>query len=120
VKLAGYDTERQFRMFRNGDPVQARNHSEPEVQHVKQDKEKQDDAGDSLNQVEPVARVRVVQVVGPRFHSDHQTVDGVVDERYKDAANLNEQDVRDRLEIGNRIVEMLFAAERFRVRVKVL
>jgi hypothetical protein len=57
---------------------------------VESDEEKQNHSGDSLDQVKPVARVRVVKIIRPRLHSDYQPIDGVIDERYKDSANLDE------------------------------
>jgi len=87
---------------------------------VKKDEEKQDHARDSLNQVKPVSRIRIGQIVGPRFHRDHQTIDCVIDERYKDAADLDEENVGDRLEVAHRVVEVVRAGKRFRVRVKML
>jgi hypothetical protein len=77
--------------------VQAGNQAKAEVEHVKQDKEEENDAGDALDQIEPVARVRIGQIVWPRFPRDHQAVDGVIDERYKDAADFDEKDVGNRL-----------------------
>jgi len=43
----------------------------------------------------------------------------VIDERYKDAADLDEKYVRDRLEIVDRLVEIVRAGQRFGIRVKV-
>ena len=61
---------------------------------MESDKEEQDDSGDSLNQIKPVAWVWVREIVGPCFPGDYQTIDRVVDERYKDADNLHKEDVR--------------------------
>jgi len=44
----------------------------------------------------------------------------VIDERYKDAADLDEENVGDRLEVAHRVVEVVRAGQRFRVRVKML
>jgi len=62
---------------------------------MKCNEEEEDDPGDSLDQVEPVPRVRIIEVIGSRFNCNHQSIDCVIDERYKDAANLDEEDVRD-------------------------
>ncbi len=91
----------------------ARDHSEAEIEHVESDKEEQNDAGDSLDQVKPVARIRIREIVWPRFHRDHQTIDGVIDERYKDAADLDEKDVGNRLEIFDGVIEIRRSGERF-------
>ena len=59
--------------------VQSRNHSKPEVEHVESDKEEQNYTSDSLNQIKPVARIRVREIVWPRFHRNHQAVYSMVD-----------------------------------------
>ena len=71
-----------------------------------------------MDQIEPVAWIRIVQIVGPRLDRDHQTVDGVIDERYKDSAGFHEQDVRDRLQVLNGGIEFGCAVERLRIRVE--
>ena len=86
---------------------------------MKGDEEKQDHACDSLNQVKPVSGVRVGQVVRPRFHRDHKTVDGVIDERYKDSTDLDEDNVRNRLQVLHGVIEIAGAAQCFRVCVEV-
>ena len=70
--------------------------------------------------IEPVARVRVVQIIRPRFDGDYQSIDGVIDERYKDSANLDEQDIRNRLQVFDGIVEICCSGERLRVCVEML
>src|ERR1051326_8570540 len=119
AKLARDDIKSLVRIIGHGQVVQAGNHPKPEVEHVKKDEEEENDAGDALDQVEPVARVRIVQVVGPRFDGDHEPVDGVIDERYKDAADLDKQDVRNRLQVDDRAIEILRAGQRLRVGIKV-
>ena len=57
---------------------------------MKRDEEKKDYARDPLDQIKPVSRIRIGQIVWPRFDCDYQAIDGVIDERYKDSANLDE------------------------------
>jgi hypothetical protein len=104
--------------MRNRDRIEARYHAKPEIKNVESDKEEQDYSGDSLNQIEPVSRIGIRQIVGPGFPRDHQAIDGVVDERYKDAANFDEKDVRDRLEIFDRVIKIRCSAESFGVGIK--
>jgi hypothetical protein len=113
MKLTGDDVESEVGSVRDRSTVESGNHAEPEVEHVKKDEKEENNAGKSLNQVEPVARVGISEVVGPRFHCDYKTVDGVIDERYKDAADLDEENVRNRLKIVDRFVEIGRAAQRF-------
>jgi hypothetical protein len=79
AKFACDNVESFTGMRRNGLVVQSRNQSKAEVEHVEKDEEEQNYTGDSLNQVKPVARIRIGEVVGPRFHCNHQPVNGVVD-----------------------------------------
>jgi len=99
--------------------VQTRYHAEPEIQHVESDKEEQNYAGDSLNEIEPITRIRIGKVVWPCFNCYYQSVYSVVDQRYKDAANLNEKNVRDRLQILHRIVKVCSAGKSLGIGVKV-
>lgn len=79
---------------------------------MEENEEKENDASDSLYQVEPVTRVRISQIIWPGFNRNHQPVDGVIDERYKDAADLDEEYVGDRLEIAYRVVKIGRAGQR--------
>src|SRR6267378_8680439 len=106
AKLTRYDIESLVRMGGHRDTVQSRDHSKPEIQDVKRNKEEQDDSGYPLHEIEPVARVRVSQVVGARFSGNHQAVDGVIDEGYKDAANFHEDNVGDRLQVLYSVIEI--------------
>ena len=67
VKLAGDDVESLFGLCGDGNPVKSRESSQPEIEHVKSDKEEQNDSGYALDQVKPVTRVRIGEIVGPRF-----------------------------------------------------
>jgi hypothetical protein len=51
----------------------------------KSDEEEENHPRHALDGVEPVARVRVGEVVRPRLPRDEEAVDGVVDERDEDA-----------------------------------
>ena len=66
-------------MMRNRKRVQSRYQPEPEIQNVKRDKEKQNDAGHSLNRIEPISRIRVMQIVRTRLDRNHQSINGVID-----------------------------------------
>src|SRR2546422_10665834 len=83
------DAERGICMRGYGSSIESRNQTEAEVENVKGNKEKQDNAGDALNQVKPISGIRVGKIIGSRLDCDHQAIDGVVDERYKDSANLD-------------------------------
>ena len=85
---------------------------------MKRDEEKKNDAGNSLNQIEPVSWVRVGQIIRPRLDRNYQTVDGVIDERYKDATDFHEDNVGNWLQVLDRIIEIGCAAERLGVRVE--
>src|ERR1043165_10161069 len=85
---------------------------------MESDKEEKNYSGNSLNRVEPVSRIRVIQVVRPRFDCDHQTVNSMVDKRNENSTNFYEQYVRNGLEILNGVIEIRWTCERFRVRIK--
>ena len=90
VKLSRNDLKAPLGIMGHRNVVQSWYQPKPEIQHVKSNKEKQDDSGYSLDGVEPVARIWIGQVIRPRLHGDHQTIDGMIDERYKDSANFHE------------------------------
>jgi len=85
---------------------------------MESDKEEQDYSGDSLNQIEPVARIWIREIVGPCFPGDYQTIDGVIDERYKDAAYLDEKDVGYRLEILYGVIKIRRSGQSFGIGIK--
>ena len=99
--------------------IKTRYQAEPEIQDVEGDKEKQNYAGDSLNEIEPITRIRIGKVVWPCFNCYYQSVYSVVDQRYKDAANLDEKNVGNRLQILYRIVKVCGAGKSFGIGVKV-
>src|SRR5919197_1548646 len=119
-ELAAHDVESLVVVGGDRQLVQARDESEAEVQDVEGDEEEEDDARHALDGVEPVARVRVGEVVGPRLPGDEQPVDGVVDEGDEDADDLDEEDVGDGLEVFDRVVEVAGPGHRLRVGVEVL
>ena len=86
---------------------------------MESDKEKQDDSSDSLNQIEPVAGIWIHEIVWPCFNRNDQTVDGVIDERYKDAAYLDEKDVGYRLEILYGVIKIRRSGQSFGIGIKV-
>ena len=57
--------------------------------------------------------------VRPHLPRDEEAVDGVVDERDEDAANLDEDDVRDGLEVSDGVIKVGRAGHRLRVGVEV-
>ena len=80
---------------------------------MKGDEKEEHDTGDTLNQIEPIAWIGVVQIIRSRFYCDHQPIDGVINERYKDAAGFYKDDVGNRLQILNRIVKVSGSGQRF-------
>src|ERR1044071_3153406 len=123
TKLALDDRECLVRMMRDRSAVslQARNDAEAHIQHVKGDEEEENHARDALNRVEPVARVRVRQIVRTRFPRNDQAVDGVIDQRNEDEEDFDQQDIGNTLQGCDRFVEVANArvrVDRFRVGVK--
>ena len=72
---------------------------------MKSNKEEEYYAADALNQIEPVAWIGIIQVIGPRFDGDEHPIDRVIDERYKDSPDFHKKDVRDRLQVFHCVVE---------------
>src|SRR2546426_7431876 len=107
------DRETLIRMCGHGQIIQPGNQTEPKIQNMKRNEEKQNDSRHALNRVEPISRIRVVQVIRPRLDRNHETVQRMINQRNENAANLNEQDVRNRLKVLNRIVEISRTGERF-------
>ena len=106
VELIGNDTERFRAVSSNRLHVQTRYQTEPEIQDVERDKEEENYAGDSLNEIEPVSWVRVGQVIRSSLNRDYQAVYSMIDQRYKDAADLHKQNVRNRLEIFHSVIKL--------------
>ncbi len=98
--------------------VQAGNQSEAEVEYVEKDKAEEKDARDALHEVEPVARVLVSEIVRAHLEGDEQPVNSMKDERQEDAEDFQQQNIRNALQILNRVVESLCAHDGFRVCVK--
>src|SRR5438876_7814712 len=84
------------------------------------DKEKQDDSGDALNQVEPVSRIRIVEVVRSRFRRNDKAINRVIDQRDEDTANLDKENIRNRLKVFDRVIEIRRARECLGISIKVL
>ena len=85
---------------------------------MKGNKEEKDHTSDSLDKVEPIAWIGIAQIVGSRLNGDYQAIDGVVDERYKDTSDFNEENIRNGLQILNGVIEVSSARNRLRVSVK--
>src|SRR5437870_5311638 len=90
TELARDDGERLVGMARYRQSIQSRYHPKPEIQDVKRDKEEQNDSRHALDRVEPIARIRVCEVVRPRFGGDNEPVNCVINQWNEDAANFDE------------------------------
>src|ERR1700753_2427491 len=97
TELAAHDFISQIRILGDREIVESRNQAEAEVEHVKRDEEEEDYPRDALDCIEPVARIRVREVVGSRLPCDEQPVNRVINQRKKDAQHFDEQDVGNRL-----------------------
>src|ERR1043166_7679576 len=106
VELVRDDAKRFRDVGRDRLRIQTRYHAESEIQDVKSDEEEQNDTSDSLNKVEPIARIRIGEVVWSCFDRDYQSVYSVIDQRYKDATDLHEQNVWNRLEIFHSVIKV--------------
>src|SRR5438105_15316458 len=88
-KLIVNDRKSLIVMSRHGQIIQPRNETKSEIEHMKGDKEKKNDSRYSLNRVEPISRIGIIQVIRPRLDRNHQTIQRVINERNKNAANLD-------------------------------
>src|SRR6266446_3635382 len=68
AEFARDDLERLIRVMRDRHRIKSRNQTKAEIQHVKSNEEKQNYSGHSLDRVKPVAWIRIMQIVGPRFN----------------------------------------------------
>ena len=87
---------------------------------MERDEEEQNHPGDSLNQIEPVARIRIIKIVGTGFHRDHEPIHRMVNQRNENSAYLDEENIGNRLEVFDGVVEVGRAIQGFRVCIKVL
>src|SRR5215510_16278918 len=94
-ELTRNNLERLIRMVCNRKSIQSGNHSESEIQDVERYEEEENDAGHSLNRIKPVSRIRISEIIWSRLGSDHQSVHCVVNQRDENAADFDEQNVRD-------------------------
>src|SRR5713226_7437890 len=78
-KFPRHNRKRLIGKVSNGLIIQSRNEAEAEVEHMKCNEEEENDAGDSLDCIEPITRVRVKQVIGTRVCRDHKAIDRVID-----------------------------------------
>src|SRR4029079_7329118 len=99
--------------------MQTRYHSETEIQNVECDEEEQNDSGYSLHKVEPVSWVRICEIVRTSFNCNEHSIHGVIDKRDKDATNLHEENVGDRLQIDYGFVEVTRSGRCYGVGVEV-
>ena len=95
---------------------QSGNCAEPQIQKVKQDKEKQKHARNALEKVKPVAPVAVIKSVRAHLSRNKHSVNRMKDERQENAENFDEQQIRNMVYVGNAVVKNLRAAHRLRVR----
>src|SRR6266567_2321517 len=86
--------------------VEFGNESESKVENMKSDKKEENHSSDALHQVEPVPWIRIGEIIRPCFNGDHQSIDGVIDERYKDAAYLYKNNVGNRLQISYGVIKI--------------
>ena len=63
-------------------------------------------SGYPLNRVKPVARVWVTQIVRSRLGCDYQAIDRVINQRNENTADFDKQNVRNRLEVFDCVIEI--------------
>ena len=83
---------------------------------MKQQKEKQKNAGDALKKIKPVASVAVIERVRAHLRRNKNTVNRMKQQRQKNAENFHEQQIRNVMNVGDGVVENRRAAHRLRVR----
>src|SRR5207244_465935 len=86
-KLVVNDRKSLIVMSRHGQIIQPRNETKSKIEHMKGDKEEENDARYPLNRVEPISRIRIIQVVWPRLDRNHQTIERVINEGNENAAD---------------------------------
>src|SRR2546428_7792646 len=105
-KLVMHNRKTLVRVRRYRHSIQARYQAKAKIQHMKSDKEKQNDAGNALNRIKPISRVGIMQIVRTRLDRNHESINCMINQRNEDTANFHEQDVRDRLKIFDGAVEI--------------
>ena len=118
-KLIAHDCEALIPMRSYRQSIESRNQPKPEIKYVKRYEKEENHTRDTLDQIEPIARIGVIQIIGPRLDGYHQAIDGVIDERYKDSADFHKQNIRDRLQLFNGIIEVRRPRQSLGVRIKV-
>src|SRR5262249_52320103 len=99
--------------------VQARDHSEPEIQNMKDQKEEKKYAGDPLKQIKPVSCKAILESIRSRLAGDDDAVDRVKRERYEDTQYLDEQEIWNIVDVLHMVVENFRSAHRGRIRIHV-
>ena len=73
---------------------------------MERNEEEKNHTSDALDQIKPISRIRIGEIIGPRFNRDDQPIDGVIDERYKDSADFHKQNIRNRLQVFDGVVKV--------------
>lgn len=82
---------------------------------MKQQEEKQEYAGRALKNIKPIAPVIVIESVWSGFGGNKNAVNRVENERKKNAENFDKQQIRNMMNIADRVVKSFFAAHSFGV-----
>jgi len=106
-------------MVRDGLIVQIRNQAESEIQNMKKQEEKQKNARTPLKNVKPIAGVTITESVRSRFGRNDNSVDRMKYKRNKDPEDLDEQQIRDVVNILDMLVKNARAIYCGRIRVYV-
>ncbi len=77
---------------------------------MKQQKEKQKNAGYALENIKPITPVAVIQSIRSRFRRNKNTVNRMKKKRQENAENLDEQQIRKVMNVGDGIVKNFIAA----------
>ena len=70
--------------------IQTRYQAKAKIQDMKSDKEKQNDAGNALNRIEPVSGVGIMQIVRTRLDRNHESINCMINQRNENTANFHE------------------------------
>ncbi len=83
---------------------------------MKQQEEKKKNARHALKHVKPVASVTVIQSIWTHFRWNEYAVNWMKQKRQENAEDFDEQQIRNMMNIGNRVIKNLVAAHWLRVR----
>ena len=81
-------------MARNRDQIKSGNQPEPEIQDVKQQKEKQENARRPLKNIKPVAAIAIIEHVRLCLGRDQDAVNRVKQQRQKYSEYLDKNEIR--------------------------